>query len=94
LECHKIYVRVSLLTPSNSITPCSRLSVGSLLMQKLLARCIFTTKYYRELPIWLVETDWHGTVLNLIIMHKGMFVLPQAVVDISCWGWCSTRDSL
>jgi hypothetical protein len=38
-----------------------------------------------------VETKWHATVLNLIIMLNGMFVLPQTVVDGSFWGWCFTR---
>jgi hypothetical protein len=66
------------LTQSDNTTP--SLSFY-LLTQNCWYAVIFTAKYSREFSVWPVETKWHGTVLDLIIMLKSMFVLPQMLVD-------------
>jgi hypothetical protein len=38
-----------------------------------------------------VETRWHGTVLYLIIMLNGAFVLQHMLVDGNYQEWCFTR---
>jgi hypothetical protein len=38
----------------------------------------------------LVETKWHCTVLDLIMILNGTFVLPQTV-DGGKQGWCSSE---